>query len=337
MANRPDGQISRRKRTVTNYTEASRLYRKQGWHVVAPARLAPESKKPDSSIRDVFGRNKITGNFNTATKEQMDCWELRFPERNCLLKMNKGFIGIDVDQYNKWSETAKEWIRKRGYDNMREDILRYGDFSATYTSTSRGPQQPSRIYIFSVDDGAEFHPQPYDDVEIIQLRHRYAVVWPSVHPETGEQYKWYDPDGVECAPPRPSDISELPREWYAPLMTTKRTSKASRGRTGPNRYRAPYSGSAADWLNALDEGPMDFAMSSFLVDFSNRPTPHIGHDELLTLIGRLHHLQFVRGCTGAREVFECILQTYMDFTNESDPETELFNIIRYVAGEEFLA
>jgi hypothetical protein len=325
----------RKKNRLTSYTEASHLYRTLGWDVVVPARLAPESKKPDPSIHDVFGRNRKTGLDNTATSEQMDSWEIQFPERNCLLKMNKGFIGIDVDQYLKWSKKTNSWIRKNGYDNMMEDFVRYGDLSPTYTSTSRGPNQPSRIYLFGVDDGAEFNGSPYDDVEIIQLHHRYAVVWPSIHPETGEQYKWYDPDGVECAPPRPSDISKLPREWYPPLMTTKKTSKASRGCTGPNRYRAPYSGSAADWLNALDDGPMDFMMSLFLVDFSSRPTPHIGHDELLTLIGRLHHLQFVRGCTGAREVFESILQTYMDYTNEADPTRELFNIIRYVAGEDF--
>lgn len=335
MANRPYSQNFKRKRNMTNYSQASRLYRELGWKVIAPSKISPESKKPDSSVHGIFGRNKRTGEPNSATEEQMDSWEIQFPERNCLLKMNKGVIGIDVDQYWKLSKKTNKWVRKKGYDNMIDDIARYGDLPPTYTSTSRGPNQPSRIYLFGVDEGAEFNSAPYDDVEIIQLHHRYALVWPSIHPETGEQYRWYGPDGSECSPPRPSDISELPREWYAPLMTTKRTSKASSSRKGPHGYRAPYKGSAADWLGALDAGPMDLIMSSFLVDFVNRPTTHIGHDELLTLIGRLHHLQFDRGCTGAREVFEYILKTYMDYTNEANPEAELFNIIRYVAGEEF--
>jgi hypothetical protein len=322
---------------MTSYTEASRLYRNLGWNVVAPAKLAPESKRPDSTVREVFGRNKTDGRFNTASKEQMDEWELKFPNRNCLLKVNPGIIGIDVDQYSKWSKSSKQWISKRGYDNLLEDISRYGDLGPTYTSTARGWSQPSRIHFFRVDEGVKFHGEPYDDVEIIQLHHRYAVVWPSLHPETGELYRWYGPDGRECAPPRPSDISELPREWYAPLMETRRTFKASKRRTGPNRYRAPYPGPAKDWLESLNADPLDFPMSLFLSEFLARPNPHVGHDELLSLIGRLHYLQFTCGFSGAREVFEVIYQTYMAHTNESDPHTEVFNIIRYVAGEEFLA
>jgi hypothetical protein len=336
MAKRPDGQISRRKRNMHSYTEASRLYRNLGWNVVAPAKPAPESKKPDSIVHNVFGRNKSTGGYNTATAEQMDQWEQMFPDRNCLLKVNEGIIGIDVDQYDKWSEPSKNWIHKRGYDNMLEDILRYGDLPPTYTSTSRGKGQVSRIHFFRVDAGSEFHSAPYDDVEIIQLHHRYAVVWPSIHPETGQQYEWYGPDGETSAAPRPSDISDLPREWYAPLLNTKSTKRASKGRTGLNRYRAPYPGPASHWLESLDSNPMDFSMSSFLTEFLNRPKAHVGHDELLSLIGRLHRLTFVYGSTGAREVFEVIFQTYMANTNEQDPYTELFNIIRYVAGEEFV-
>jgi hypothetical protein len=318
-----------------SYTEASRLYRNLGWNVVAPSKPAPESKKPDSIVHNVFGRNKVTGEYNTASAEQMDTWEALFPDRNCLLKVNEGIIGIDVDQYDKWSESTKKWIHKRGYDNMLEDILRFGDLPPTYTSTSRGKAQVSRIHFFKVDAGSEFHSAPYDDVEIIQLHHRYAVVWPSNHPETGEPYEWYGPDGNKCAPPRPSDISNLPREWYAPLLTTKSTKRASKRRTEPKRYRAPYPGPASHWLESLDTTEMDFPMSSFLAEFLGRPNPHVGHDELLSLIGRLHYLAFVCRSSGAREVFEVIFQTYLAYTNDTDPYTELFNIIRYVAGKEF--
>ncbi len=314
---------------------ASRLYRSLGWEVVAPSRPQPESKIPDPIVHDVFGKNKSNGKYNIASKEQMDSWETDFPDRNCLLKMNPGIIGIDIDQYSKWSSKTGQWIQKRGYENILEDIVRFGDLEPTFTSTSRGAQQPSRIHFYQVDEGVEFNSAPYTDVELIQLHHRYAVVWPSKHPETGQEYKWYGPDGQESAPPRPSDISRLPREWYEPLMTTKRISGASRGRTGPKGHRAPYLGPASDWIDALDTQPMDFPMSSFLCQFLERPNPHVGHDELLSLIGKLHYLQFDCGFSGAREVFECIAGTYLNFTNESRPYTELFNIICYVAGEEF--
>ena len=49
-------------------------------------------------------------------------------------------------------------------------------------------------------------------VEVLQRRHRYAVVWPSIH--AVGLYRWWDPDGQEAAPPAPEDITaELPAAW----------------------------------------------------------------------------------------------------------------------------
>tara|TARA_B110000503_G_scaffold139448_1_gene227872 strand:+ start:3783 stop:4085 length:303 start_codon:yes stop_codon:yes gene_type:complete len=95
-------------------------------------------------------------------------------------------------------------------------------------------------------------------------------------------------------------------------------------------------GSASDWIDWLDEREMSFGMCCFLNEFMSRPSIHIGHDELLTLIGRLNHLQIVQRELGARKAFDLIAQAYWNNTNELRPETELLNIIRYVAGEEFV-
>jgi hypothetical protein len=314
---------------MNNYTEASRLYRVLEWDTVAPSKLSPESKQPASVVRNVFGRG------NSATPQQMDGWELDFPFRNCLLKMNAGVIGIDIDHYMKWSETRKTWVRKRGFDYISEDMTRFGELPATYSSTSRGKDQPSRILFYRVDKGVEFNPAPYEDVEIIQLHHRYACVWPSIHPETGEQYRWYGPDGEECAPPRPSDISPLPREWYVPLMTSTRTSKASTRRLAETGYHAPYQGRPEDWINSLDATSMSFPMMMLLDEFLLRPYTHVGHDELLHWLGRLNRLWYVKGESGARKVFDEIAQAYWDTTNDPNPLLELSNAIRYVAGEDF--
>jgi hypothetical protein len=314
---------------MSNYQIASALYRSLGWEEVVPAREAPESKKPLEGIRNVFGRE------GKATQAQMDGWEHNFPTRNCLLKMPPGVIGIDVDHYDK--VTKDRIIRKRGYDSLLRDIVRFGDLPPTFSSTSRGAEQPSRILFFRVTPGSEFHPEPYEDVEIIQRHHRYAVVYPSIHPDTKRQYFWYNPSGRACTPPRPSDISELPQEWYAPLQSSQKISKASRSRTGLQTpsTRIPYSGSPQDWLDCLDDGEMSWGMAIFYSEFLNRSEPHIGHVELLTLIGRLHWLAFDARETGAREVFEAISGTYLALTNEPNPELELGNIIRYVAGEGF--
>lgn len=42
--------------------------------------------------------------------------------------------------------------------------------------------------------------------------HRYAVVWPSIHPN-GQQYKWYDYAGHECEPPEIDQLAWMPDEW----------------------------------------------------------------------------------------------------------------------------
>jgi hypothetical protein len=249
--------------------------------------------------------------------------------------MNRGIIGIDIDHYLKWSETRNTWTRKRGFDHICEAISRYGDLPPTYSSTSRGKGQPSRILFYSVDEGVELSPAPFEDVEIVQLHHRYAAVWPSIHPETGEQYKWYGPDGEECAPPRPSDISPLPREWYAPLMTSTRKSKGSTSRTASGEIHAPYAGGAEDWIESLDNNSMSYPMMVLLDEFRERPHSHVGHDELLSWLGRLNHLWAKKGESGARLVFDEIAQTYWNTTNDSNPTVELANAIRYVAGEDF--
>lgn len=314
---------------MKSYTEASRLYRDLGWPVVAPSKPSPDSKQPAGAVRNVFGRG------NTATDEQMDGWERDFPTSNCLLKMPQGVIGIDIDHYWKKSSSGA-WVRKRGYDHISVAVSGYGDLPPTYSSTSRGKDQPSRILFYVVDIGIEFNPAPFEDVEIIQNHHRYAVVWPSIHPETGEQYQWYDPQGSRCTPPRPSDISPLPREWYEPLMTSTRKSNPSARHTASGAARMPYAGGAEDWVESLDYEEMSFPMMMLLDEFRNRPHMHVGHDELLSWLGKLNHLWAVKGLKGARLVFEEIAQTYWDTTNDRNPALELSNAIRYVAGEEFV-
>jgi hypothetical protein len=99
---------------MTRYQEASRHYRELGWPQVTPAREHPDSKRPAEGVSGVFGRNPM------ASTDQMDRWEERYPERNCLLRMPNGFIGIDIDEY--W----KAGNPKRGYQNILQDFVRFG-------------------------------------------------------------------------------------------------------------------------------------------------------------------------------------------------------------------
>lgn len=48
-------------------------------------------------------------------------------------------------------------------------------------------------------------------VELLRRSHRYAVVWPSVHPSSGV-YRWYNAAGEEIVPPSVEELPELPDE-----------------------------------------------------------------------------------------------------------------------------
>jgi hypothetical protein len=67
-----------------NYMEASKMYRRLGWAKVVPAKSEPNSKTPAEGIRGVFGKN------GTISQDQMDQWEMSFPDRNCLLGISPG-------------------------------------------------------------------------------------------------------------------------------------------------------------------------------------------------------------------------------------------------------
>jgi hypothetical protein len=317
---------------MQNFSTASAVYRSLGWQVVVPSDQAPNSKIPATSIKSVFGRG------NTATNEQMDEWEANYPDRNCLLKMNLGVIGIDVDHY--WKKRAKGgWQRKCGDDQLNQIFSVLGSFPKTFTSTSRGPIQPARIYFFQTGTTAEFPTKLAADIDVIQHHHRYAVVEASVHPETLSTYCWYDPNGLRCSPPRPSDLPYLPIEWVeyfagstSPVI--KNPLEESARQLG---LRGIYKGDPMDWINHLDQSDRSLEMELLFREIKDRHQVHIGHDILLSLLGRIHFLQSKRFETGGRSVFDLVIKIYFATTNEPRPERELRNAVLYVAGEDFLS
>ncbi|MFI7333576.1 bifunctional DNA primase/polymerase [Micromonospora aurantiaca (nom. illeg.)] len=122
-----------------------------------------------------------------------------------------GTVGIDVDDYGT----------KSGAESLAKAVADLGELPATYSSTSRGRGQSSRIYFYRVPfvvslarSEGRFVKAYGPDVEIIHRAHRYAVVAPSIHPETGQPYRWYGPNGepVEQVPDK-RDLAELPAAW----------------------------------------------------------------------------------------------------------------------------
>ena len=290
---------------------ASTIYESLGWSV-APGQLGPDSKKPIH--KGIFGRN------GSISSEQIQKWRTEFPERNCLLRMSPGIVGIDVDDY--W----KSGVRKQGSKTLARWESRLGGLPETFSSTSRGPGQSSRIYFFQLNAPGELLSvlEPAGDVEIIQHHHRYAVVWPSIHPETSQQYRWYGPDGLESSPPKPSDLPFLPIEWELALKKQSVSSESLQGN---------FEGSFEDWLASFDDGALSLLAEDILEEFNARPHLHVGHDELLRWVIKAHRLQFRYRQSGARQVLDQVVETYFATTRDPRPEVELANIIHWIIAQ----
>jgi hypothetical protein len=133
-----------------------------------------------------------------------------------------GTIAIDVDVYAEKNgvESLALFAQERGLPPL----------PPTYSSTARGDDSPSRQYFYRLRSYVRLVSKPrvsgkvVKDVEICQFHHRYSVVYPSKHPDTGGVYTWYLP-GLEGfswgAPttemPRVEDLPYLPDEWLEAL------------------------------------------------------------------------------------------------------------------------
>lgn len=132
------------------------------------------------------------------------------PVGNICVRMPNDLIGIDVDVYgDKRGDLALDELERRTGTQL----------PGTYSSTARGWGE-SRIRFYRVPAGTRLRANPGDGIEIVQHHHRYAVVWPSVHPKTRTTYRWYDAAGDELdEPPLIDDLTELPWPWIDALRS----------------------------------------------------------------------------------------------------------------------
>jgi DNA polymerase I-like protein with 3'-5' exonuclease and polymerase domains/phage/plasmid-associated DNA primase len=196
---------------VTAQTFADHVvdYAQAGWPCILP--VPPETKTPPPA-----GFTGAEG-LDTEPLTLVD-FATRFPGYSIALRMPMydtwAVIGIDVDQY------AKGGQQKRGAETIAAYAERWGTLPATWTSTAREPDGPSRIYFYRVPVqryATRLATATTGDVEIIQRHHRYAVVWPSVHKDAGT-YTWYDPTGAASPrPPAPWELAELSPSWVQGL------------------------------------------------------------------------------------------------------------------------
>lgn len=200
------------------YRNAALMYRNAGW----PAPIPVDITVPGRVITGTTGGK----NFHHFPPSSMQIheWQLLQGHRNIGLWLPDNVIGIDVDSYeNKIGAETISWLET----NITREPL-----PPTWTSTCRGSHQPSRIHFYRVPSGRMWTPNinikdkgkntsTLSGVEVIQQRHRWARVWPSIKTDKellvqGLTYRWYDPSGLEVPEwiiPRISDLTVLSPTW----------------------------------------------------------------------------------------------------------------------------
>lgn len=179
----------------TPYRDTAATYWTNGWRGVLP--LPAQSKK--------LTLTGWTGNHGEwPSYPDIQAWT-DGPEGagNIALRLPPTILGIDVDAYGT----------KPGglvFAKLEQDL---GQLPPTWRTTSRD-DGTSGIRLYRIPEGLRWPGILGPGIETIRTGHRYAVVWPSTHPEGGT-YRWITPDGNTAlgAVPTPDQLPALPQSW----------------------------------------------------------------------------------------------------------------------------
>lgn len=214
------------------YADAAQLYRDAGWQGVLPI---VGKRVPPSGY---------TG-YNAAwpTDAVVDDWVNVRGHENIGLRLPDDIIGIDIDAYDgrKGLETI-EW-----YEAQLDCVL-----PLTHRSSAR--TDGSGIRFFRVPPGMNWKSDlgTNSNVEIIRSGHRFAMVWPSLHPDVNETYKWLAPDNsVLDDIPALGEFPMLPDEWIAALQVVGGVRAPGTGGSGEDHSSddAPLTGQDGAVIN----------------------------------------------------------------------------------------
>lgn len=138
----------------------------------------------------------------------------RYPAGNVALRLPRGVYGLDVDAYGS----------KGGAAALAALESTLGALPATWCVSSRD-DGISGIRLFRGDPGPDrrWRDEPGGHgagIEAIHFGHRYAVTFPSIHPETGAKYVFRGTGGLHVETdeiPRIDQLPELPAAWIEAL------------------------------------------------------------------------------------------------------------------------
>jgi hypothetical protein len=178
--------------------------------------------------------------------EQVEQWRRDQPNGNLALRMPPTVVGIDVDAYKPEARISLAALEAE-----------CGPLPQTWVSTSRSDGSGIRFYkVPERVRWAERRAGP--GIELIHSGHRYAVAWPSTHPES-RAYRWIGPDGVVADRiPRVDELPALPAVWGRRLSEPQ-AARATGVLRGPrpevaDKYAAAALRSAVDALAAMRPG-----------------------------------------------------------------------------------
>ena len=201
------------------FQRAYTAYRESGWLGTLP--LPPKAKKsPPTGWTGRAARHP--------EQDDIDGWLKLQKYRGGNICLHMGVtecgryetIGIDVDDYGD-KQGAKQLVQ------LQDE---YGKLPATWISSARN--LPSGIRFYRVPVGYAFRGKAASAIDIIQKRHRYAVVWPSYNPDAEAQYRWTSPEGEVV-----TDMEKLPFVDELPLLS-------------------PDDAKTDQWFNFLTQGGM---------------------------------------------------------------------------------
>jgi AAA domain/Bifunctional DNA primase/polymerase, N-terminal len=187
---------------VGPYAQAADVYWNAGWRGILPLPARCKLAPPEGWTGGASGDPSYA---------DVTTWaEDGHGRGNIALRLPADVLGIDVDAYGE----------KKGADTLRDAEQRFGPLPPTWIATSRD-DGISGIRLYKVPEGLWWPDAVGEHIDVIRRSHRYAVVWPSIHPE-GRPYHWIDPGSVVAnTVPKLDELPDLPGGWVDGLTRSR--------------------------------------------------------------------------------------------------------------------
>lgn len=293
------------------------LYRKAGWGGTIP--LPYKEKHPPPTG---FTGHRAEYPDVEQLKKWMNAGRSNIGLRLAGVDNEFEIVGIDVDHYKKGGK------HKKGGDQLTDLEKTLGNLPATWVSSSRTDGR-SGIRYYRVPRGLAFRGQIDKDIECISKGYRFAVVWPSIHPEGGT-YWWFPPGVLPHAEgrelwdgtlPCAKDLSILPEKWLTYLTQDKMRAESDDRIDMDSKVDEVY-----QWADDTFHGDEDTKLCSLMRDKLNKHKKLISeeatsHDKIVNAHMNMFHLA-AEGHLGWNEALNELEAFFQKITIDRDKRSK---------------